>query len=158
KRPVRSTIKLGGIPVLLQFGKTDRDRDRSAAGSAVDRELAALRGSARAFRDPRRFGSIGARHHDDEFLSAQAADEVAAPKGVLQLRAKALEHAIADVVTITIVHALEMVDAENHHGQRRTARARSLDHRRQGALERAAIVEPGERIVNRHLYRLLHGL
>jgi hypothetical protein len=37
-------------------------------------------------------------------------------------------------------------------------RARSLDHRRQAALERAAIVEPGERIVKRHLYRLLHGL
>ena len=37
-------------------------------------------------------------------------------------------------------------------------RARSLDHRRQAALERAAIVEPGERVVQRHFYRLLHGL
>jgi hypothetical protein len=36
-----------------------------------------------------------------------------------------------------------MVDVENHHGQRRTSRARSLDHCRQAALERAAIVEPG---------------
>jgi len=33
-----------------------------------------------------------------------------------------------------------------------------FDHRRQPALERAAIVETGQRVVQRHLYRLLHGL
>src|SRR3984957_15186825 len=158
KRSVRSTIKLGVIPVLPPFGETNRNRDRNGGGGAVDQEFAALRGPARAFCDPRRFGSISARHHDDEFLSTQTADEVAAPNGVSQLSAKALEHAIADVVTISVVHALEMVDVENHHGQRRASRARGFDHRRQPALERAAIVEPGERIVKRHLYRLLHGL
>ena len=36
--------------------------------------------------------------------------------------------------------------------------ARGLDHRRQAALEGAAIVEPGQRVVKRHLDRLLHGL
>ena len=38
------------------------------------------------------------------------------------------------------------------------ALARGFDHRRQAALERAAIVEPGQRVVQRHLDRLLHGL
>ena len=76
----------------------------------------------------------------------------------MQLTGKALEHEIADVMTIGVVHALEMVDVENHHGQRRASLTRVFDHRRQAAFKRAAIVEPSQRVVKRHLDRLLHGL
>src|SRR5580704_8964596 len=158
KRSVCSTIKLGVVPVIPPFGETNRNCNRHGATGAVDREFAALCRSACTFSDPRRFGGVGARHHDDEFLSTQTADEVAAPNRLLKLTAETLEHAIADIVAIGVVHALEMVDVENHHGQRRASRACGFDHRRQAALERATIVEPGQRVVKRHLYRLLNGL
>ena len=51
-----------------------------------------------------------------------------------------------------------MVDVENHHRQRRVALPCGVDHRRQAALQEAAIVETGQRVVERHLDRPSHGL
>ena len=76
----------------------------------------------------------------------------------MQLSGEALEHEIADVVTIGVVHVLEMVDVENHHGERRASLAGGFDHCRQASLEETAIVEPSQRVEERHLDRLLHGL
>src|ERR1700733_6646092 len=83
---------------------------------------------------------------------------IRAANDLLQLGGKTLEHQIADVVTVGVIDALEIVDVENHHGQRRASRVGGFDHRRQPAVERAAIVETGQRVVQRHLYRLLRGL
>ena len=101
---------------------------------------------------------LDVRHHDDEFLPAQPAEEVAAADDLLQLSSEALEHQIADVMTVGVVHPLEMIDVENHHRQGRGAPARGFDHRGKAALERAAIAEAGQRVVKRHLDRLLHRL
>ena len=62
-------------------------------------------------------------------------EEVAAANDFLQLGGEALEHEIAGIVTVGVVDALEMVDVENHHRQRRAALTCGLDHRRQAALE-----------------------
>ena len=76
----------------------------------------------------------------------------------MQLSGETLEHEIADVVPIGVVHPFKTVDVENHHRQRAASLTRGFDHGWQAALERAAIVESGQRVVERHLYRLLNGL
>ena len=102
---------------------------RNGGGRAVDGERPALGGPAGALGDPRRLGSVDVRHHDDEFLPAESAEEVAAADDLLQLSSEALEHEIADVMTVGVVHAREMVDVENHYCQGRGAPARGFDHR-----------------------------
>ena len=114
--------------------------------------------AARALRDPCGLGGVDAGHHDDEFLAAQPTEQIAAADDAAQPIGEALEHEIADVVAIGVVDALEMVDVENHQRQRRAAHARVLDHRREMALEEAAIVEAGQRVEQRQLDRLLHVL
>src|SRR5580704_12362495 len=156
---------LAGSSFETPAARAPQDEGRYEKGRGSLRRVLSDAIAARRLRSIKRsvcstikLGGVGARHHDDEFLSTQTADEVAAPNRLLKLTAEALEHVIADIVTIGVVHALEMVDVENHHGQRRASRACGFDHRRQAALERTAIVEPGQRVVKRHLYRLLHGL
>ncbi len=55
---------------------------------------------------------------DDELLPAEPRDEVERARGVPEHFTEALEHGVADQVTVGVVDVLEVVEVEHHHRER----------------------------------------
>ena len=91
-----------------------------------------------------------ARHHQDEFLSAQAKRIALFTQCLAQHAAHRLEHGVAGVMAELIIEMLEMVDVDHQAGQRRALPLGLFHLIAQHLVEVAAIGEPGERVGHRH--------
>ncbi len=82
-----------------------------------------LKGLAETLRHMRSaiFGShfgIGVGQHDDEFLAADSADHVDIADRLLEAGGELLQHAVADIMAVLVVHRFEVIDIERQQRQR----------------------------------------
>ena len=85
-------------------------------------------------------------HDHGELLAADAADHVGGADGRAQVVGELGEHLVADRVPEDVVHLLEVVDVDHHHGDV-LVRARGVSQLAAEALvEVAVVVEAGERV------------
>ncbi len=125
--------------------RAERDADRH--GDDADRGKLAL---VQPFHEPLR-GADGVRrvagaHDHAELLAAEPADDVLRPNGGAQRVGEMAEQLVADAVSVDVVDALEVVDVEHQHRDRRVRPARLLECVQQLLVEGAVIEEPGERV------------
>ena len=101
---------------------------------------------AQAFTHLARLLGAHARQHDDEFLTAVARQHIARPGVFAQQRSQRHEHAVADVVAVGVVHALEMVDVHQHQGHRFAVALQRGKQFGAATVEVATVAQAGERV------------
>lgn len=88
----------------------------------------------------------GPRQQQHELFAAIPADAIDLPCLVAQDACKLLEHGVARLVAVLVVHTLEAVDVAHHAGERLAQPRGVLEHFTQPLLEMPSIVEPREGI------------
>jgi hypothetical protein len=97
----------------------------------------------------------GFRHEDDEFVAAVAGDHVRLAGLLLEQAADAGEHEIALEVAHGVIDFLELVEIDQHHGERASGAGSALPLGRQSFPEEAAGFDSGEAVGDRLLLQLL---
>ena len=125
------------------------------AGLVARDELAPHQPQADLIGDDARRVETGLRQDDGEFLATVARRRVAAFDRVGERLGDEAQHLIADLVTVSVVEALEMIDVGDEQAQRLVV-VRGLAHRlAQTHLEGFAVRNAGERVGQRlALHRL----
>jgi hypothetical protein len=128
-RPARQADRDGDATGRIEVGRFD------AIDDPVRELLCVLR---RARRD-----------HDRELLAAQPVHGVGRADGVLQGLRKPAQDLVTGAVAVDVVDALEVVDVEHEHGDGLVRPARVGERPAQSLVERAVVVEAGQRIRHR---------
>src|SRR5574340_587237 len=128
-----------------QHGYSDRDGEIDRMSG---RRIYVLFCNAAAypFRDLAGMVHVGLRQEYDKLLSAIAGDRVAHPQLGLDEVGHAHQHFIARLMAIAVVDALELVDVEEHAGQRMLVAACLADFNLAAVFEVTAVLNPGQRI------------
>ena len=126
-----------------------------APAVAVDAERLRLYGGAHALGDSGGDDERRVRHHDDEFLAAEPADEIGAAHDAAHALGEMLQHLVAGVMAVGVVDRFEMVDVEHHQRQRAALMRGLVEQSGEMRLEIAPIVEAGQRIDGGELDRRL---
>ena len=103
--------------------------------------------------DRLRFFFTGVDQQQSKFLTADACGGVIYPRMAFQHRGGELDHFVAGDMAVAIVDAFEMVEVADEHRQRMLG-----IHLRQllvkSVVEKAAVVEAGQRVADRILIRM----
>ena len=98
---------------------------------------------------------LGARKEEHEFLAAIAPDAVDLACFVPQDSGELLEHFVACLMPVRIVHTLEFVQVAHHQREGLPEPLRMREHLVDALVQVASVVEPRERIGLRHEQQLL---
>ena len=82
----------------------------------------------------------------DEFVAADACDQIGVAHAADNTFGEAADHQVAGGMAVAVVDRLEEVDVEIEHGQRHRLVTAARDRQRQPLLEVAAIGDAGQRI------------
>ena len=127
--------------VLGALGDPDRDGD-----PAREIELDVLQPLREPARQRDHVVLVARRHDHRELLAADPADDVGGADGRPQVIGEIGEHLVADGMAEDVVHLLEVVDVDHHHGDV-LVRARGAGQLAPQALvEVTVVVEAGERV------------
>ena len=137
----------------------DADADRHGDGQALSRQIdRVLRDhAAQAARGHPRLGPVGVGQRDQEFLAADARDQV----DRAQIGAQTLRHfdqdGIARGMAMKIVDPLEMVQIRQHHRETSPAAVGVVRHAHQVRQRIAAVVKTGQRVRHRRAHAVAQG-
>ncbi len=104
---------------------------------------------AKSVGDDRGAAEAGLRHHDNEFLAAQAADQIDAAYVAQRTLSQFAQHVVAGEVAVAVIDLLEMVDVEHHQRGRGGALGQPRHQLGQMGKDVAPVVEPGQLIGQR---------
>ena len=90
---------------------------------------------------------IEVRDHDHELIAAEPRDDVAVTYAGAHAARDLGQQLVADVVTERVVHMLEAIQVDQHHGATRIGLGSPCQNLVQSAPESQPVGEPGERIV-----------
>ena len=93
-----------------------------------------------------RAADVARRHDDRELLAADPADDVRRANGRAQDVRDLEQELVADAVPVDVVDLLEVVHVEHHERDRVALRRRANDLLAQAIVERAVVVEAGQRV------------
>src|SRR5207248_2037247 len=96
-----------------------------------------------------------AREKDHEFLPPVTPHAVNVARDMLEQLRELREHDVANLVTVLVVHPLEVIDVEHDEGERLVQASRVLEHLIEALIQMAAIVESRERVRDRQLVDLV---
>jgi aconitase B len=86
----------------------------------------------------------GARQQEHELLAAVSAGPVDLPHLGAQDARELLEHCVAGLVAVRVVHTLESIEIDHHAGERLVQPLGVLEHLVDPLLEMPPIIEPRE--------------
>ena len=93
-----------------------------------------------------RAAQVAGREDHGELLAADAADDVGrADRGAQDVR-DLVQQLVADAVAVDVVHLLEVVEIEHHHGDGVVRRGRRQQSLAQPVVEGTVVVEAGQRV------------
>jgi hypothetical protein len=140
--------RAGALRVIGVAGDPGR-----AAQRAADRR-GHLHGRAGRFGQRERALAVGVRQHEPELVAAHARDHPDVPHGGAEAFGGAGEQLVAIGMTARLVHALEVVDVEQHDGERLPAGARRVELAGERLLEAAVVRQLGQGVA---VHQLLEG-
>ena len=91
---------------------------------------------------------VGFRKNDRKFLATKTADDVIAAKISTEEIGQLAEESVAGIVAVNIVEALEVIEIEEHNGERTALTSGALQLAVKRLLHEAAVEEAGERVAN----------
>ena len=92
---------------------------------------------------------VGGRQDDRELLTSDTADDVAGAHGCTQYVGHLEQELVADAVSVDVVDLLEVVEVEHDQADRVVLRRRAHELLPNAIVERAVVVEAGQRIGRR---------
>ncbi|MNN11455.1 hypothetical protein D3C81_1244130 [compost metagenome] len=140
------------LPIRRMQGNADAARD-------VERVAAHLHGLAQRLQQP--FGDHAGilgfvdAHQQHEFVAAHAGDGVIGPHHRAQPPGDFHQQAVAHVMAVGIVHALEAVEIDKQHGKARMLAGAGLDGLREAVVQQRAVRQMGELVVQGQEFEFL---
>ena len=95
--------------------------------------------------------------HGDEFITAEATDQVAGTHAGLQPARNFLQHQVASTMSVGVINGLEAVEVEEHHRQLVLVPARAADQLRADFIDQCAIGQAGQGVVLRGMAQFFFG-
>src|SRR5919201_1382703 len=127
-------------------GGGNADRDVNGYGRAVPLDLELIDGGADALGDVGGGCERGFGQQHDELFAAHARGRIRVANAGGNEACDAAQHFIADFVAELIVDALEVVDVEQHEGERPAVALVAYDLAGEDLIERTAVAQVRERI------------
>ena len=131
------------------IGREDGDADAGADGHGlvVEDELGGEAVDQAARHLDRVLGLLAAGLEDGEFVAAEAGHDVAVAQVAAQALGHLAEQLVAGGMAQRVVHALEAVEIEAEHRDRRLRLLGELEGEQEVVVQLGAVGEPGERVV-----------
>src|SRR4051794_11979735 len=159
ERTVAAVDEISHRLAELELADADRHRDlRQDLAGGPPGELAVGDGASDPIGDGRAAFEIGLRHHGDQLLAAVARGKIVVADTFTQRFGHEAQHLIADAMAVIVVELLEVIDVDQENAERLVPlHRRDLDLPEE-LLERAAVRQPGERVGERPLLRLVQRI
>ncbi len=100
---------------------------------------------------------FGCGQDDDEFLAAHAAGHVDVPDILADARGQFLQHLVAHVMAVGVIHRLEEIHVDGQRRKRLAAIDGMFNQMAEMGFHVAPVVKAGERVGHRHFNGCLHA-